>query len=103
PATGPSWPGGAPAAAVRSLRCQVPIRFLSPRVVSGANRNAANGMHWSAAASPNPPNTAVTHLRDVLGDQTYEPLARKGKTMPPAAIVPYSYAEFVQARAEVNA
>ena len=26
-------------------------------------------------------NTAITHLRDVLGDQTYESLARKGETM----------------------
>jgi hypothetical protein len=25
--------------------------------------------------------TAITHLRDVLGDQTYESLARKGETM----------------------
>jgi predicted ATPase/class 3 adenylate cyclase len=28
-------------------------------------------------------NTAITHLRDVVGDQTYESLARKGETMTP--------------------
>jgi hypothetical protein len=27
--------------------------------------------------------TAIAHLRDVLGDQTYESLARKGETMTP--------------------
>ena len=29
--------------------------------------------------------TAITHLRDVLGDQTYESLARNGETMTTAA------------------
>ena len=32
-------------------------------------------------------NTAIAHLRDVLGDQTYESLARKGETMTTAAMV----------------
>ena len=32
----------------------------------------------TAAAVPEI-NTAITHLRDVLGDQTYESLARKGQ------------------------
>lgn len=27
--------------------------------------------------------TAIAHVRDVLGDQTYEALARKGATMTP--------------------
>ena len=35
--------------------------------------------------------TAVTHLRDVLGDQTYESLARKGETMTPAEMATYAY------------
>ena len=59
-------------------------------------------MHWSAAASPNPPNTAITHLRDVLGDQTYESLARKGETMTTAEMVTYAYDQIDQARAELN-
>ena len=47
--------------------------------------------------------TAITHLRDVLGDQTYESLARKGETMTTAAIATYAYDQIDQARAELNA
>jgi predicted ATPase len=47
--------------------------------------------------------TAITHLRDVLGDQTYESLARKGETMTTAAVVTYAYDQIDQARAELNA
>jgi len=36
-------------------------------------------------------NIAIAHLRDVLGDQTYESLARKGETMSTAAMVTYAY------------
>jgi predicted ATPase len=42
--------------------------------------------------------TAITHLRDVLGDQTYESLARKGETMTTAAIATYAYDQIDQAR-----
>ena len=59
-------------------------------------------MHWSAAASPNLPNTAITHLREVLGDQTYESLARKGETMTTAAMVTYAYDQIDQARTELE-
>ena len=34
--------------------------------------------------------TAIAHLRDVLGDQTYESLARKGETMTTAAMATYA-------------
>ena len=47
--------------------------------------------------------TAIAHLRDVLGDQTYESLARKGETMTTAEIVTYAYDQIDQARAELNA
>ena len=47
--------------------------------------------------------TAITHLRDVLGDQTYESLARKGETMTTAAMVTYAYDQIDQARTELNA
>jgi hypothetical protein len=47
--------------------------------------------------------TAITHLRDVLGDQTYESLARKGETMTTAAMVAYAYDQIDQARTELNA
>ena len=48
-------------------------------------------------------STAITHLREVLGDQTYESLARKGETMTTAAMVTYAYDQIDQARAELNA
>jgi hypothetical protein len=48
-------------------------------------------------------STAITHLRDVLGDQTYESLARKGETMTTAEMVSYAYDQIDQARAELNA
>ena len=48
-------------------------------------------------------NRAITHLRDVLGDQTYESLARKGETMTTAAIATYAYDQIDQARAELTA
>ena len=46
--------------------------------------------------------TAITHLRDVLGDATYESLARKGETMSTTALVTYAYEQIDQARAELN-
>ena len=56
----------------------------------------------AAAAFPEI-NTAIAHLRDVLGDQTYESLARKGETMTTAAMVTYAYDQIDQARAALNA
>jgi hypothetical protein len=46
--------------------------------------------------------TAITHLREVLGDQTYESLARKGETMTTAAMVMYAYDQIDQTRAELD-
>lgn len=42
--------------------------------------------------------TAIAHLREVLGDQTYESLARKGETMTTAAMATYAYDQIDQAR-----
>src|SRR6516162_11876599 len=47
-------------------------------------------------------STAITHLRDVLGDQTYESLASKGETMTTTAMATYAYDQIDQARAELN-
>jgi tetratricopeptide (TPR) repeat protein len=47
--------------------------------------------------------TAITHLRDVLGEQVYESLARKGETMSTTAMVTYAYDQIDQARTELNA
>jgi predicted ATPase len=57
---------------------------------------------FSAGAVPEI-TTAITHLRDVLGDQTYESLARKGEKMTTTALVTYAYDQIDQARAELNA
>ena len=48
-------------------------------------------------------NTAIAHLREVLGDQIYESLAHKGETMTAAAMATYAYDQIDQARAELNA
>jgi hypothetical protein len=46
--------------------------------------------------------TAIAHLREVLGDQTYESLARKGETMTTAAMATYAYDQIDQARTELE-
>jgi hypothetical protein len=43
------------------------------------------------------------HLRGVLGDQTYDSLARSGEAMRTAAITTYAYDQIDQARAALNA
>jgi predicted ATPase len=54
-------------------------------------------------ASANPQlSTAITHLRDVLGEATYESLARNGETMTTAAMVTYAYDQIDQARTELE-
>jgi hypothetical protein len=47
-------------------------------------------------------NAAIAHLRDVLGDQTYESLAHKGETMTTAAMATYAYDQIDQARTELE-
>jgi predicted ATPase len=42
--------------------------------------------------------TAIAHLRDVLGDPVYEPLARVGEKMTTAAMATYAYDQIDQAR-----
>jgi hypothetical protein len=46
---------------------------------------------------------AIAHLREVLGDQTYESLARKGEAMTTAAMATYADDQIDQVRAELNA
>jgi predicted ATPase len=45
-------------------------------------------------------DSAITHLREILGDQTYESLARQGASMTTAAIATYAYDQIDQARAD---
>jgi hypothetical protein len=56
---------------------------------------------FTAAAFPEI-TTAIAHLRDVLGDQTYESLAHKGETMTTAAMATYAYGQIDQARTELE-
>jgi hypothetical protein len=45
----------------------------------------------------------IDHLRDVLGDETYQSLARKGETMTIAAAATYAYDQIDRARTELEA
>jgi predicted ATPase len=57
----------------------------------------------SIAAAGFPEITAaITHLRDVLGEATYESLARKGEVMTTAAMVTYAFDQIDQARTELE-
>ena len=55
-----------------------------------------------AAAGVPEITTAITHLRDVLEEATYESLARKGETMTTAAMATYAYDQIDQARTELE-
>jgi hypothetical protein len=46
--------------------------------------------------------TVIIHLRDVLGEATYESLARMGETMTTAAMATYAYDQIDQARTELE-
>jgi predicted ATPase len=46
--------------------------------------------------------TVIAHLREVLGDQVYESLARKGETMTTAEVATYAYDQIDQARTELE-
>ena len=46
--------------------------------------------------------TAIAHLREVLGEATYESLARKGETMTTAEMATYAYDQIDQARTELE-
>lgn len=45
----------------------------------------------------------IAHLREALGDQSYESFARNGEAMTAAAIVAYAYDQIDEARAELEA
>jgi hypothetical protein len=49
-----------------------------------------------------PANTIIAHLREVLGEATYESLAHKGAAMTTAAMVTYAYDQIDQARIELE-
>ena len=47
-------------------------------------------------------NTAITHLREVLGDKGYESLARAGENMTNAAMATYAFEQIDRARAQLT-
>jgi predicted ATPase len=47
-------------------------------------------------------STTMAHLREVLGDQTYETLAHRGAVMTTAAMANYAYDQIDQARTELE-
>jgi hypothetical protein len=72
--------------------------------VRGGSASGAGYAFSPLTAAGNPEiNPAIAHLRDVLGDQTYESLACKGEMMTTAAMATYAYDQIDQARAELNA
>jgi hypothetical protein len=48
-------------------------------------------------------DTAIAHLRSVLGDTAYESLARAGEKMTTTAMATYAYDQIDQARTKLNA
>ena len=56
--------------------------------------------HWPGTSST---CRSSASCRKVVGDQTYESLARKGETMTTSAMATYGYDQIDQARAELNA
>jgi len=48
-------------------------------------------------------STGIIHLRKVLGDETYESLARRGEQMTTAAMVTYALDQIDETRTELNA
>jgi len=48
-------------------------------------------------------HTAIAHLRNVLGDEAYESLARKGQTTTTAAMAAYAFDQIDQARVQLTA
>ena len=72
-------------------------RYESAATVAGFAFNPITAA-WHAEL-----DTAIAHLRDLVGDQTYEALARKGEVMTTAAMAAYAYDQIDQARTELNA
>jgi predicted ATPase len=55
-----------------------------------------------AAAGVPQLSTAIAHLREIFGDQTYESLARKGETMTIAEVAMYAYDQIDHARTTLD-
>jgi hypothetical protein len=63
---------------------------------------AGFALHPIATALAPEITTTITHLRDILGEVTYESLARKGETMSTSAMAKYTYDQIDRARTELE-
>jgi tetratricopeptide (TPR) repeat protein len=90
---------------IRSCLAVLAVHFNRLGRYESAATIAGFAVSLSPYAVPSLPefSTAIAQLREVLSEQTYEALARKGETMTTAAIVAYAYDQIDQARAELNA
>lgn len=71
-------------------------RYESAAVITGFARSP-----FTVEAMPEF-GAATSHLRDVLGEQTYESLAGQGEAMTVAEMVTYAYDQIDRTRAELN-
>jgi predicted ATPase len=89
---------------------RVPLMFLAAlfdrlgryepaaTIAGSAITSPVTGLHHMAQFA-----AAVAHLREVLGEATYESLARTGEIMTTAAMAAYAYDQIDHARAALNA
>ena len=85
-----------------------PLGFLAPLFDQLGRYEPAATIAGFAAQFPVPAamselNAAIAHLREVLGDATYESLASQGEAMTPTDMATYVYDQIEQARTELNA
>jgi tetratricopeptide (TPR) repeat protein len=71
-------------------------RFEPAATIAGFALNTLTASSFTAIT------VAIAHVREVLGDQTYESLARTGAAMSLAAMATYAYEQIDQLRAEVE-
>jgi predicted ATPase len=82
---------------------QVPLAILLDRLGRYEPAATIAGSTFNPLTAALPEFTAtITHLRDILGDQTYESLSHEGEMMTTAAMVTYAYDQIDQARAELE-
>ena len=103
------WPSAITTTRATPPMMHVPLAILAALLRPARTLRTGGHHRWLRAQSRHQQravpelNTAITHLRDVLGDPTYESLARKGETMTTAAMATYAYDQIDQARTELNA
>jgi hypothetical protein len=76
--------------------------FVADPKVGGAATIAGFAFSSMTAAVFPEITAGIAHLREVLGNQTYESFARKGAAMTAAAMATYAYDQIDQARTELN-